>query len=244
MAPFAVHLHRAVALVAGQAVHTKAGQLLDPPGEHERLGRRVDPGAMHARVDLDQDPDGAPRFDRRGRERLRVADVIDVDEDIRLPREERRGTTFLRNDELVRDQDVVGAGADHDDRLPDRRSADPERTVLELQAGDVRALVVLDVAAQAGMELGQTRLHVRQVREQHIAIDDERGRHDVVLAAPDRGPVLLPDTVVGFGDDRGRISHALAPQSPRSSMSRSQRDSGPRGRTGQMSSTRPSSMTW
>ncbi len=70
------------------------------------------------------------------------------------------------------------------------------------------------------------------------------GRHDVVLAPPDRRPVLVTDTVVGFGDDRGRVSHAIAPHSPRSSMSRSQRDSGPRGRTGQMSTTRPSSMTW
>ena len=95
MAPFVVHLHRAVALVAGKPVHAKAGQPLDTPGDRERLVRRVDPGAVHPRVDLDQDPDRAAGVDRRSGERLCIADVIDVDEDIRLAREERRGAAFL-----------------------------------------------------------------------------------------------------------------------------------------------------
>ena len=87
---------------------------------------------------------------------------------------------------------------------------------------------------------GQPRLHVRQVRQQVVAVDDQGRRHDVVLALADRRPVEVADAVVGLGDDRRRVPHRYT---PRSSMSSSQRDSGPRGRTGHTSTTWPSSIT-
>ena len=74
-----------------------------------------------------------------------------------------------------------------------------------------------------------------------VAVDDQGRRHDVVLALADRRPVEVADAIVSLGDDRRRVSHGYA---PRSSISSSQRDSGPRGRTGQMSTTWPSSITW
>ena len=81
---------------------------------------------------------------------------------VRLARQERGGAALHRVHQLVGDEHVVRAGADHDDRLPDGRGAEAEGAVLELHPGDVRALVVLDVAAQAGVQLGQPRLHVRR----------------------------------------------------------------------------------
>ena len=98
-----------MALVAGQAVHPESGQLLDPSGHREGLLGRVDPGAVHAGVHLDQDPERGPGLERRGGKGLRVADVVDVDQDVRLARQERRGTPLVRVHQLVRDEDVVGA---------------------------------------------------------------------------------------------------------------------------------------
>ena len=43
--------------------------------------------------------------------------------DVRLARQERRRTPLLGGHQLVRDEHVVGACADHDDGLPDRGGA-------------------------------------------------------------------------------------------------------------------------
>ncbi len=90
--------------------------------------------------------------------------------------------------------------------------------------------------------LGQARLHVAEVRAHDVEVHDERRRDDLVAVAADRVAVQRADAIVGLGDQRRRIAHGA--YSPRSSRSSSQRDSGPRGSTGQTSVTRPPSSTW
>ena len=100
--------------------------------------------------------------------------VIDGDGEANLAGQERGRPSLGRIDELVGDEDVVGPGASHDDGFPDRRGAQPERAVLELHARDVRALVVLDMTTEAGMQRRQLGLHEREIGLEDVAIDDER----------------------------------------------------------------------
>ena len=167
--------------------------------------------------------------------------VVDVDEHVGLAGQERGRPPLLGRHELVRDEDVVGARPDHDDRLPDGGGAQAERAVLELQPGDVRALVVLHVAAEPGVEAGQAGLHVREVRAQDVAVHDERGRDDVVPARArwptrtGRGRGRGPRVISGAGS---RIAGApcRAGVSPRARACRAASATRvPRGMTGQTS---------
>jgi hypothetical protein len=126
---------------------------------------------------------------------------------VRLTGQEGCRPALLGIDELVGDEDVVRSCPNHHDRLPDRCGADAERPVLQLEPGDVGALVVLDVATEASMELGQVRLHERQVGDQDVAVDDQCRGHDIVPAPADRRAVLVADAVVGLGDERRRFAH-------------------------------------
>ena len=173
----------------------------------------VHPGAMHPGVDLHEDAEGRARRDSSHGERLRIADVVDVDEDVRLAGQERRRASLLGRHELVRDEHVVRPGADHDDRLPDGRSTQPERTVLQLHPRDVGALVVLDVAPETGVQTRQARLHGRQVPSDLGRLHDERRGDDLVLAAPDGRPVEVTHPVGGIGDEAAGWSqgHVSAP---------------------------------
>ena len=129
-----VHLERAVALVAGEAVHPQAGQRLDACGRRpappraSRRRQRCIPVSTSTST-----PIVLPASDRGGGERLGVVGVVDLDDAGRLAGEERGRASLLRVHELVGDEDVVRAGADHDDRLPDRGRAQPEGAVLQLQ---------------------------------------------------------------------------------------------------------------
>jgi len=81
----------------------------------------------------------------------------------------------------------------------------------QLQPGDVRALVVLDMPAKPRVELGEPRRHVVEVGVQHRAVDDQRRRHHVVAIAADRRPVEVHDAIVGVGDERRGGTHVGCP---------------------------------
>ena len=72
---------------------------------------------------------------------------------------------------------------------------------------DVRALVVLHVATEPGVQLGQPALHVPQVVAQDVQVDDERRRDQVVPARADRRAVRFADAGVGIGDVGRGIAH-------------------------------------
>lgn len=143
-----VKLERAVALVAGQAGERDARGVRDRPGERQGLGGRRDTAPVHALVDVDHQPKGAPRRDGGLRELRHLDRVVDRDGHARLAGEQGEGARLLDADGLVDDEHVVDAGPRHHDGLPDRRTADADRALLDLQAGDVRALVHLDVRPQ------------------------------------------------------------------------------------------------
>jgi len=144
---------------------------------------------VHTRVHLDQDADGRPGGDCRRRQGLGIANVVDVDDHVGLAGQEGGCPPFLRVNELVRDQHVIRPRPNHDDRFPDGGRTQPECAVFELHPGDVRALVVLDMAPQPGVQAGEPGLHVLQVRPQDVAVDYEGRRDDVVLAGAYRGPI-------------------------------------------------------
>ncbi len=85
-------------------------------------------------------------------------------------------------DDVRRQQEVVEAGFGHQLGLAERLARDAGRAELDLAAGDLDALVGLDVRPVAEPELVAVPLPPREVLLQPVEVDDRRRRRDVELA--------------------------------------------------------------
>ena len=142
-----------MALVAGDPDEPEARPGDDPAGELDRLVGRVRAAAVHPGVDLDED--AQLRAGRHGgrRERVDVRRIVDGDHQVSLARELGEGPELVRPGDRVDDEDVIESGPDEDDGLPDSRARQADRARLDLEPGELGALVDLDVRPDLGRQL-------------------------------------------------------------------------------------------
>ena len=117
-----------------------------------------------------------------------LAEVVDRDHHVGLAGELGQRPELVRPGHRVDDEDVVEPRPDEDDRLPDGRARQADRAGLDLEPGELGALVDLDVGPDLGRQLGDPVGHLAMFR---LAAGRSRTRAGVTSS--DRGrPIAGP----------------------------------------------------
>ena len=154
-------------------------QPLEPVDELGQLGgllRALNAGPPQPRVALDQEVDLEPVPGEHGREtqcdRCRISD----DGHLHALRQRSEPLGLRGADQREREQDVLDAGVGHHLCFAELLAGDPDRTRLELQAGELGQLVRLDVRPQRDPVLVAVGLHPRDVSLDRVEVAGQHRR--------------------------------------------------------------------
>jgi hypothetical protein len=164
-----------VALVRHDSAERELGKRGHLIGQGHRVTQALDAGPAHAHVDVDDNARGRSGGPEGSCERPGCGRRVDRDRDRAARSRARECPEPGRIEDDVREQHV---GADLRGRgdLVGRRAREPLRAGGELHARDRRALVVLQVRAQARLAAAEKRRHPLDVPLEHVQVDHEEGR--------------------------------------------------------------------
>ena len=186
-------LHRA--LVGLDAEEAQAGRGGDRLGDLDHGRGRGHAAAAGAAVDLDEDVERGAVLLRRRREVGDVRHVVDADDDAAaVLRQAGEAVDLGRVADLVRDQDVLDAGAGEDLGLGDLLAADADgAALLHLQLQHVDRLVHLAVGAVAHVVGAGVVAHLLDVALERVEVEDQAGGLDVLVGHADGGGDVVAD---------------------------------------------------
>ena len=180
-----VELQRAVALVAGQAQEPQArasrrsaGRPPAPPRARRRRSGACPRPRRRGRRSCSRPRRPPPTARPPGRRRRPPPSRSPRGRGARAPGSSPAPTTSL----ITNTSSDPRAG--HHDGLPDGRAADADRAVLDLEAGDVRALVHLDVGAQRRGDVAHVLGHERRGWPRRTSRSSEQRRRRQLVARP------------------------------------------------------------
>ncbi len=177
-----------LALVGLQAREAQARRRRDLLRDrHGGLAGR-DAAAAGADVDLHEAFEGDAVLDRRRREVVDVAEVVDADQHPRPGGERGEALDLLRRDHLVGDQHVADAGAHQRLGLADLLAADAAGAApLDLQDRDVGRLVGLGVRPVAQAVRLHEAAELVDVALEGVEVDQQAGGVHLLDRHPDGG---------------------------------------------------------
>jgi hypothetical protein len=185
-------LARAMTLVPEEAFELDADEIRRSPPDREGLLCGPRAAAPHADVELHDDPEDRPLRPRALSERLQVHAIVDGHRDPGAVRRIDQPLDAAGVDHLVRHQDVGEPRRGHRLGLGRRRRRHADRAVLELHPRELRALVRLDVRAEASRQLAEALRHERDVAGRRREVQHERRGLQLIDRPADRGARAAP----------------------------------------------------
>ena len=173
--------------IALDATEAEARQRAQVPRQRDRLVGRAHAAPLHAHVHFDQDIQSAPGGLDGLVELVAVSRIIHRHGEAALPARLGQGADLILAANLVGDQDVVDARTAHDDALPDRGRADADGAGLDLQEGQLRAFMNLDVWPKSRGQRLHPLGHELEVVPREIEIQDQGRRGQIGTRPPQDG---------------------------------------------------------
>ncbi len=179
-------------LVPEEAHELHAGVIGRRPSDREGFLGASGAAAPHPDVELHYDPEDRPLRPRALGERLEVRAIVDGHRDVGAERRIDQPVDAAGVDHLVRHQDVADPRGGHRLCLGRRRRRHADRAVFQLHPCELRALVRLDMRAEASRQLTEALGHERDVASRHREVEHERRGLQLIDRPPDRGACAGP----------------------------------------------------
>ena len=157
-----------------------------PPSETQRVLTGLNAGAAEPDVDLDHGSHAGSSLGERGGNRKELVGVVDGHNRICGSAQLEQARQLAGSDDEVSDQKIASPRGRHHLRLAELRAGQPAGAGGDLSGADPARAVAFDVRPPGDVCCSARRRDTTHVLLHHVQVEAERGRVEIVRAAPRR----------------------------------------------------------